>query len=60
MVFNVITIPYKAWITVNAYCTSIYRMLISKKKLLEWTTAEAIEKGAKEKLPYVYKNIYAE
>ena len=58
MVFNVITIPYKAWVTVNAYCTSIYRMLISKKKLLEWTTAEAIEKGAKEKLPYVYKNMW--
>ncbi len=57
MVFNIITLPYKAWTTVNAFCTSIYRMLISKKKLLEWATAETIEKGAKEKLPYVYKNM---
>ncbi|MBQ8042798.1 MAG: hypothetical protein IJ272_01440 [Clostridia bacterium] len=57
MVFNVITLPYKAWTTLNAFCTSLYRMFISKKKLLEWATAETIEKGAKEKLPYVYKNM---
>ena len=57
MVFNIITLPYKAWTTVNAFCTSLYRMFISKKKLLEWATAETIEKGAKDKLPYVYKNM---
>ena len=57
MVFNIITLPYKAWTTVNAFCTSLYRMLVSKKKLLEWATAETIEKGAKEKLSYVYKNM---
>ena len=57
MVFNIITLPYKAWTTLDAFCTSLYRMLISKKKLLEWATAETIEKGAKEKLPYVYKNM---
>ena len=58
MVFNIITLPYKAWTTVNAFCTSLYRMIISKKKLLEWATAETIEKGAKEKLSYVYKNMF--
>ncbi len=58
MVFNIITLPYKAWITINAFCTSIYRMLVSKKKLLEWATAETIEKGAKEKMSYVYKNMW--
>ena len=57
MVFNIITLPYKAWTTINAFSTSIYRMCISKKKLLEWATAETIEKGAKEKLQYVYKNM---
>lgn len=58
MVYNVITIPYKAYITLDAFITSIYRMVISKKKLLEWATAETIEKGAKEKIPYVYKNMW--
>lgn len=58
MVFNIITIPYKAWITFDAFITSLYRMLISKKKLLEWTTAENIEKNAKDKLYFVYRNMW--
>lgn len=57
MVFNIVTLPYKAWTTVSAFATSLYRMLISKKKLLEWATADTIEKSAKEKLPYVYRNM---
>lgn len=58
MVFNIITIPYRAYVVLNAFLTSLYRMIISKKKLLEWTTAENIEKSAKEKLSYVYKNMW--
>ena len=34
-------------------------MFITKKKLLEWATAETIEKSAKEKLGYVYKNMWS-
>ncbi len=59
MVFNFITLPYSAWITLSAHFTSLYRMLISKKHLLEWTTAETIEASAKEKLSYVYRNMWA-
>lgn len=58
MVENIITVPYKSWVVLNAFVTSLYRMLISKKKLLEWATAETIEKSAKEKLGYVYKNMW--
>lgn len=58
MVENVVTVPYKSWVVLNAFVTSLYRMLISKKKLLEWATAETIEKSAKEKLSYVYKNMW--
>lgn len=58
MVFNFITVPYKAWIAFRAHMTSIYRMLISKKHLLEWATAESIEAAAKEKVWYVYKNMF--
>ena len=58
MVFNIVTLPYKTYIALDAFFTSLYRMIISKKKLLEWTTAETIEKSAKEKLPYVYKNMF--
>ena len=59
MVFNFITVPYKAWTTISAHFTSLYRMFISKKKLLEWATAESIDAGAKEKLWYVYKNMWS-
>ena len=59
MVFNFITLPYAAWTTISAHITSLYRMFISKKHLLEWATAEAIEKGAKEKLSYVYRNMWS-
>ncbi len=58
MVFNFITIPYKAWITINAHITSIYRMTITKKNLLEWATAESIDAAAKEKIWYVYTNMF--
>ena len=58
MVFNVVTIPYKAYVAINAFCTSLYRMLISKKKLLEWATAESVENAAKEKLFYVAKHMW--
>lgn len=58
MVFNIITIPYKAYIAIHAFCTSLYRMYISKKKLLEWATAESVEHNAKEKLYYVTKHMW--
>ena len=57
MVFNFITIPYKAHTCLNAFGLSIYRMLISHKKLLEWTTGEQLEKQAKSKLSYYYKSM---
>ena len=58
MVENFITIPYKAWTVIHAFSTSLYRMLISKKKLLEWATADTLDKNAKEKVPYFYKNMW--
>ncbi len=57
MVYNFITIPYKSYICLSAFSLSIYRMLISHKKLLEWTTGEMLEKQAKSKLSYYYRNM---
>ncbi|MBR5227285.1 MAG: hypothetical protein IKV94_01435 [Clostridia bacterium] len=59
MVENIVTIPYKSWVVLNAFVTSLYRMFITKKKLLEWATAETVEKSAKDKLSYVYKNMWS-
>ena len=40
-------IPYKAYISLKSILTSIYRMNISHKHLLEWMTSEEAEKQAK-------------
>ena len=47
---NLAFLPNKAYISANAIIKSIYRMKISKKSLLEWTTAEEAEKNAKTNL----------
>ena len=57
MCFNFITIPYKAYMCLSAFGLSLYRMLISHKKLLEWTTGEQLEKQAKSKLSFYYRNM---
>ena len=48
--FTIITIPDKAYMAINAEITSLYRMLVSKKHLLEWVTAEEAEKKSKNDL----------
>lgn len=57
MTFDFITLPYRAYTSIHAFGTSLFRMLISKKRLLEWTTAETLEKSAKDKLVYYYYNM---
>lgn len=37
-------IPYQAYIMTDAIVRSIYRMLVSKKNLLQWQTAEDVER----------------
>ena len=44
---NFSAIPYNAYLYVDAFIRSTYRMLISKKHLLEWTTAEESSKNDK-------------
>ena len=51
-------IPDKAWTMVEAISKTIYRMCISKKHLLEWTTAEEAERNSKTDLISYYKNMW--
>lgn len=57
MSFNFVTIPYKTYICLSAFITSIYRMTVTHKKLLEWTTGEMLEKQSKGKLSFYYRNM---
>ena len=57
MCFEFLTLPYKAWTCISAFSLSIYRMVISHKKLLQWTTGEMLDKTAKNTLSYYYLNM---
>ena len=50
----IMTLPDKAYMSLNAEITSLYRMIISKKHLLEWVTAEEAEKISKNDLKNYY------
>ena len=50
-------LPYKAYISIKAIIKTIYRCLISKKHLLEWTTSEEAEKQAKGDLFSYYRQM---
>ena len=50
-------IPYKAYISLKSISKTIYRCLISKKYLLEWTTSEEAEKQSKNDYFSYYKQM---
>ncbi len=41
---QLITLPYQAWLYLNAMGKAMYRLVISKKHLLSWMTAEEAER----------------
>lgn len=50
LLYNLIyflTLPYEAYLSLDAFMRSMYRMLISHKKMLEWKTAEMAEMDKK-------------
>ena len=50
-------IPYKAYLSLKSIVKTIYRLVITHKNLLEWTTSEEAEKLAKTDLLSYYKNM---
>lgn len=51
--------PYKAYISIKSIIKTIYRINITHKNLLEWTTSEEAEKLSKTDLISYYKNMIA-
>ncbi len=45
-------VPYRAYQAIDAILRTLYRLLISHRKLLEWQTAEAVEHGVKNTLAF--------
>lgn len=56
-IISILILPDKAYYCINAIIKTIYRVCISKKHLLEWTTSEDAEKTAKTDLISYYKNM---
>ncbi|WP_416197599.1 MAG: Cellobiose phosphorylase [Sporanaerobacter sp.] len=46
-ILSIVFLPYEAFIMMDAICRTLYRVFISKKNLLEWTTAFDMEKKLK-------------
>lgn len=58
-ILNLISLPDKAYFSLDAIVRTIYRQKISKKHLLEWTTSEEAEKLSKNNLISYYKSMLA-
>ena len=57
-ILEIMALPDKACYCANAIIKTIYRLKVSKKHLLEWTTSEDAEKLAKTDFISYYKNMY--
>lgn len=51
-------ISYQGYTMTCAIAKTLYRMIISKKHMLEWETAEEGDKSVKDKLIYYYKKMW--
>ena len=51
-------LPYKAYSAIKSALKTIYRLIISRKHLLEWMTSEEAEKLAKTDFITYYKNMF--
>lgn len=51
-------IPYQTYLMVNSIVKTLYRLIISKKHLLEWQTAEDAEKSIENHLGYYYEKMW--
>lgn len=56
-ILNLAFLPHKAYVALVAIVKTIYRMLISKKHLLSWTTAEEAENKASTDMFSYYKEM---
>lgn len=51
-------LPYKAYVSLKSICITLYRMSITHKHLLEWTTSEEAEKNSKTDIVSFYKAMF--
>jgi cellobiose phosphorylase len=56
--FSFITLPYEAFFNQDAILRTLWRMLISRKKLLEWNPSHAIDRNSKTNLLSTFRTMW--
>ncbi|TFH49546.1 MAG: cyclic beta 1-2 glucan synthetase, partial [Bacteroidia bacterium] len=56
--FFLVSLPFEAYYNLNALLRTCWRLIISKKKLLEWKSAAGAEKGRKDGLLYTFRTMW--
>ncbi len=51
-------IPYQAYLMIDAIVRTLYRLMISKKSLLQWKTAEKVEGSVKNTYSWYYEKMW--
>ncbi|HPE15772.1 MAG TPA: hypothetical protein PK597_02340, partial [Oscillospiraceae bacterium] len=51
---QLLLLPYQAWVSLSAASTALFRMFVTRKRLLDWTTASDTEKRGADGLPAVF------
>ncbi|HTV49120.1 MAG TPA: glucoamylase family protein [Phycisphaerae bacterium] len=54
IVFSIAFLPFDALVSVDAVCRTIFRVLISRRRLLEWQTYNAVQDGLRHDLGSFY------
>ncbi|OAS14847.1 GH36-type glycosyl hydrolase domain-containing protein [Paenibacillus oryzisoli] len=51
VVINIVTLPFQSAVLLHAICTSIYRLSVTKRRMLEWTSSSHIERSNRSNKP---------
>jgi cyclic beta-1,2-glucan synthetase len=60
ILFTAICLPYEAYVNVDAIIRTVWRMLISRRNLLEWTHSLGVERIMPNTLPGSYESMWVE
>ncbi len=55
--FSIIFVVYEAYISLNAILTTLWRLIVSRRRLLEWVTSSESETRPPKTLPEFYKRM---
>lgn len=55
---EIVLLPFKSYIAMDAICRTIYRLFVSKKNLLKWKTSEHVEKTIRNQKMSYFLNMW--